>query len=152
MGEKQGGQRADVREHLLRHVPSLCPEDGLRGRPPGPECRSVRGSEGTGEEWPQGPAAESPGPGSAVRPQGPGSPRSRPGGRREPDDLGRLPFPFPGFPLLPGTESAIGDNTLYFNRHFHVFGGLCKPDLIKAPHARPPKRCLAAGWDTGQRD
>lgn len=64
---------------------------------------------------------------------GPSSPQSRRGGRREPEDLGRLPFPFQGFPLLPRTESVTGDNTLYFNRHFHVFGGLCKPGLIKAP-------------------
>lgn len=64
---------------------------------------------------------------------GPSSPRSRRGGCREPEDLGRLPFPFQGFPLLPRTESVTGDNTLYFNRHFHVFGGLCKPGLIKAP-------------------
>lgn len=101
------GPRAGVRQHLLRYVPSLCPEDRLRERPPGPWCRSARGSEGTGEGWPQGLAAESPCPDSAVRPRGPAHLGAGVVGTRSQRTLAACPSPSRVFHSCQGRRVSL---------------------------------------------
>lgn len=101
-------------------------------------CRhSVSSSEGTGEGWPQGPAAGAPCSGPALSLAGQCS--------------GQLTLAM-SLPLLAGAQSVPGDSALYFSGRFHLLRRLCEPGLIRPPGLGPYVPFGGQTADTEQRD